>query len=429
MDFALFVHPAHFRGDGVAPQPLVDHFGHFIVDGQAVPAVNFHHHIESRRPLAFQHALLRAAVARLLVAQGNRLNAADEVGQGGVHNEVIQGVAVGGGDQLDAALGDGAGGGGLALGAHFVDDDDLRHMVFHRLDHHAVLLRRGGNLHPAGAADGRVRHIAIAGDFVGGVDDDDALMGFHRQHAGHFPQHGGFAHAGAAQQQQILAGEGQIFDELDGAEHGAPHPAGEADDAAPAVADGGNAVQRPFQAGAVVAAELAQAVDGRLQVGFLHFALREFGVAVDEPRFRRPPQVQHHFQQLFQIVPLPQRRGHPLGQHFQHLFQLIPGSFQRRRQTTPPPGPNIWELSLRYVLMRIAPGAGGVIGGHRVIGGGIQGLTDGARPGPAPENTGASGSRGSAPGGTPSPADCPAAPPPGGRRPGRPAPPPPGRCG
>ena len=59
---------------------------------------------------------------RLLVAQGHRLDAADEVGEGRVHHQVLQGVAVGGGDELHAALGDGAGGRGLQLRADLVDD-------------------------------------------------------------------------------------------------------------------------------------------------------------------------------------------------------------------------------------------------------------------------------------------------------------------
>ena len=49
---------------------------------------------------------------------------------------------MGGADQLDAALGDGAGGLGLQLGPDLVDDDDLGHVVLDRLDHHRVLERR-----------------------------------------------------------------------------------------------------------------------------------------------------------------------------------------------------------------------------------------------------------------------------------------------
>lgn len=40
------------------------------------------------------------------------------------------------------------------------------------LDHDPVLLGGGGDLHPAGSADARVRNVAVAADFVRSVDDD-----------------------------------------------------------------------------------------------------------------------------------------------------------------------------------------------------------------------------------------------------------------
>src|SRR3989304_381592 len=92
-----------------------------------------------------------------------RWRGAPEVGEGGVHDEFCRGVAVGGGDQLNAGLGDGAGGGRLEVGADLVDDDDLGHVVLDGLDHDGVLEVRAGYLHAAGAADARVRDVAVAG--------------------------------------------------------------------------------------------------------------------------------------------------------------------------------------------------------------------------------------------------------------------------
>ena len=63
------------------------------------------------------------------------------------------------------------GGYGLLLCAHLVDDDHLWHVVLHSLYHHGVLPGRRGHLHAPGTADGRVRHIAIPGDLIGGIDD------------------------------------------------------------------------------------------------------------------------------------------------------------------------------------------------------------------------------------------------------------------
>ena len=81
-----------------------------------------------------------------------------------------------GGDKLDAAFGDGAGGGGFELGAHFVNDDDLGHVVLDGLNHDGVLEVGGSHLHAAGVADGGMGDVAVAGYFVGGIDDDDALL-------------------------------------------------------------------------------------------------------------------------------------------------------------------------------------------------------------------------------------------------------------
>ena len=208
MHHAVLVQPADFWDDRVAAQPLVNHVSHVVVDCQAFPALNLHHHVEGGRRLALQHRLLRSAIARFLVAQRNGLDSPHQVRQRGVHNQVVQRVAVGRGDELHAPLGDGAGGGGLLLRAHFVNDDSLRHMVFHCLNHHAMLLRRRGNLHPPRPSDGRMGHVAVASDFVGGVNDDDPLLRFHRQHPRSLAEHGGLADARPSQQQNVLAGEG-----------------------------------------------------------------------------------------------------------------------------------------------------------------------------------------------------------------------------
>ena len=209
---------------------------------------------------------------------------------------------MGGGHQLDAALGDGSRRRRLLRGAHLVDDDDLGHVVLHRLDHHAVLFGGRGHLHPPGVADGRVRDVPVAGDFVGRIDDDHALAGFVGQHSGDLPQHGGLADAGAAQQQYVLAAVGQVFDYLDGAEYRAPHPAGDAHHAAVAVADGRNAVQGALHPRPVVSAEIPHAGHHVLQVFPPDGFLIQYHVAGRKTRFRRPAQVKDDLQQVIKVV-------------------------------------------------------------------------------------------------------------------------------
>jgi hypothetical protein len=51
-------------------------------------------------------------------------------------------------------------------------------VVFDAFDHHLVLKACVRNLHSACVPDCRVRHVAIASDFVGGVDYDDSFLSF-----------------------------------------------------------------------------------------------------------------------------------------------------------------------------------------------------------------------------------------------------------
>ena len=201
-------------------------------------------------------------------------------------------------DELHAAFGDRARGLRLELGADLVDDDDLRHVVLHRLDHHAVLLLRPRDLHAARGADRRVRDVAIAGDLVRGVDDDHALVHVVGQHARHLAQHRRLADAGTAEQEHALVRLDDLFDRGDRAEDGAADAAGEADDAPAAVADAGDAVQRALDAGAVVFAELADARDHVIDVALGYLALAEHDLAVGEARLRQPAEVHDDLQQL-----------------------------------------------------------------------------------------------------------------------------------
>ena len=229
---------------------------------------------------------------------------------------------MGRGNQLHAALGDGAGGGGLLLRSHFIDDDDLGHMVFHSLDHYPVLAGGRGDLHSAGVADGRMRHIPISGDFVGSVDDDHPFAGFIGQDPGHFPQHRGFAHAGPAQQQDVFVGQGQVFDDFDGPGYGAPGPAGDADHLPLAIADGGNAVQGALHSGPIVVAELPHLPHQIVQVLPADFPVIQDYIPGGKAGLRHPAQIQHHLEQFRQVFRVEQATLNPLRQHFQQPLQF-----------------------------------------------------------------------------------------------------------
>ena len=186
--------------------------------------------------------------AGLLVAEGHALDPADEVGQGRVEHQVVEVVAVGRADQLDAALGDRPGGLGLELRPDLVDDDDLGHVVLDRLDHHLVLERRRPDLHPAGLADRRVRDVAVAGDLVRRVDDDDPLAEVVGEDAGGLAEHRRLADARPAHDQDRLPGLDEVVDDLDRPVDRPPDPAGQPDDLAVPVADRADPVERPLDA-------------------------------------------------------------------------------------------------------------------------------------------------------------------------------------
>jgi hypothetical protein len=135
-------------------------------------------------------------------------------------------------DQLHAALRNRAGCRGFLFATDLVDDDDLRHVVLDGLDHDLMLQFRRGHLHAPRAADGRVRDVAVAADFVGGIHDDNACL--LAQDPGGLAQQGRLANARPAQQQDALARLDDILDDIDHAVHRAADTAGQTDDACPA---------------------------------------------------------------------------------------------------------------------------------------------------------------------------------------------------
>ena len=246
---------------------------------------------------------------------------------------------MGGADELHSPLGDSAGGGSFLLGAHFVDDDDLGHVVFDRLDHDAVLGGGGADLHAAGVADGGMGNVAVPGDFVGGVNDDDALEGVVGQDPGHLPEHGGLANAGTAEEEDVLAGEGEVFDDLDGAVDGTAHAAGDPDHLSLPVAYGRDAVEGALDAGPVVVAEIADLVGDVIEVAAADFFLVKVQVAGQEAGLGGPAQIEHHFEEFDDVVPFPKLVGNPGRQHLQQHIQLPLHRPFHRRQFRPPRAP------------------------------------------------------------------------------------------
>src|SRR5437762_3401223 len=82
----------------------------------------------------------RGRRAAAVAAKGDRVDATDEVAEGAVGPEVVEGVGVRGALHLHGPRGDGPCGRSLELAPDLVYDDRLVQVVLHRLDHHRVLL-------------------------------------------------------------------------------------------------------------------------------------------------------------------------------------------------------------------------------------------------------------------------------------------------
>src|SRR6266571_509559 len=156
-----------------ATQETIHDFGHIVMHSEAVTFLNFDEHIKRRRCLALQDGLLGTASPGLLVRQGDGLNPTHEVGEGRIPQQVVEGIPMGCGNELDATLSNGASRQRFSFGADLIDDDHLGHVVFHGLDHHSVLLRGRRHLHTPRPADTGVWDVAITGDLVRGVHDNE----------------------------------------------------------------------------------------------------------------------------------------------------------------------------------------------------------------------------------------------------------------
>ncbi len=156
-------------------QESIDSLGHVTMHGHPVVIYNFHHHAKGGWSLALQDRFLRVPSLGFLISQGDRLDAADEVGQRRVHYQVLQSVAMCCAHQLHSALGNSSGCFGFEFSAYFVNNDDLGHVILHCFNHHGMLFGRSSYLHSPGVPDGRMRNVAISGNLIRGVDYDNSL--------------------------------------------------------------------------------------------------------------------------------------------------------------------------------------------------------------------------------------------------------------
>ena len=153
---------------------------------QFLPTLLLNHHIEGRWSFTLQDALLSVAPPCLLVSEGHGLNAPHEIGERGVDEQVTKRVAMSSCHKLYTALSDSTRRGGFQLCANLIYDDYLGHVVFDRFDHYRVLFCCACHLHAASTTNAVMGNISITRDFIRGIDDNHAFIGFVREDASYF---------------------------------------------------------------------------------------------------------------------------------------------------------------------------------------------------------------------------------------------------
>jgi hypothetical protein len=189
------------------------------------------------------------------------------------------------------------------------------------------------DLHPASAADGRVRDIAVAGNFVAGVHDDDSFAELVGKDAGSLTEEGCFPDSWSTQEEDALTAFDEVADDGDGAVHGAADAAGEAHDFASAIANGGNTMEGALNAGAVVVAEHADATGDKGQVVAGDIDVGEIDFLELETSFGWSAKVEHDLNQRT-VFALPLQVDDAVGdvqrQDREQVFEVIGDCVFRR---------------------------------------------------------------------------------------------------
>src|SRR5262249_2749319 len=154
-----------------------------------------------------------------------------------------------------------------------------------------------------------------------------------REQARAFAQHRRLPDARSPQEQDALAADDDVADDLAGAGDRAAHAHGQAGDAARAVAYRGDAVQRALDSGAVVLAELTDVVGHVLEVRSRDRAVGKQHLAARDARLGLAAQVKHDLEQLTGIGALVQRAREVGGQGPREQLDLLVPAGARPRTT------------------------------------------------------------------------------------------------
>jgi len=149
-----------------AVEDHIDGLLDLAMNGKGI-AADLDHAIESGWSTAFESCLfVLVRTSCSVIANRCRLDTADNIAHRRIIENTLQTMAMDRCDNTNASLSDCATRPRILGTAKLVDDDDLRRVVAHGLQHHVSLSLRWRNAHPTRIADACVRNSSIAANLA-----------------------------------------------------------------------------------------------------------------------------------------------------------------------------------------------------------------------------------------------------------------------
>jgi len=182
------------------------------MNGNLISCLNFYQNIKSRRRTTFQHSFLGTSPSRFLIREGHRFNASNKIGKCWIQEQILERISMRSANQLNPTLGDCSSSCRFQFATYFINDNNLRIMIFDCLDHNLMLKRWFSHLHPPGTSNCGMRYITITTNLIRSIYNYDASVLC--EDSCRFSKHGGFSNAGSSKYQQAFTTFNQVFNDV-----------------------------------------------------------------------------------------------------------------------------------------------------------------------------------------------------------------------
>jgi hypothetical protein len=178
-------------------------------------------------------------------------------------------------------------------------------------------------LHAAAGPDTRVWDVAIAGNFVRSVDDDDPLVEFNGKNARTFAEKRCLANSRPAQQQQTLSRINHVTQHVDGAVYGAAHPARQSDNLISPIAKRGNTMQSTFDTRTVIFGKRPHTMRDVIEILARDCRIGKVNSPVWKTRFGKAAKIQDDLDKILEIRLLTKRSRQVWWHHLKQEIEVI----------------------------------------------------------------------------------------------------------